>query len=1285
MSPSSFSDEFSKEVFDQTYRYKNETLDETHLRIAKTIASAERKEDQEMYEKEFMELLKDFKFVPGGRIISNAGTDIKGTSLINCFTPDTLVLTDKGYKPISDIEIGNLVLTHKGQWQPVASTMKRIYNGILDVYIPVLKGTDDAIIKCTPNHKFYNSKTDTWVQSKDNYQLSFAFSNGTFTQRVFTMDYTRKKVYQKDIIERKYVDFGNVDENGEKVFDIETMTGALAYEDDPLKNKICINTLVPSSDKVMFSMNQACAREMGSVYASGVENFTHECKDPAVNQSVRQVAYACLVENKIPKCIWHADIESKIAFLESARGTFSNQLLLDMHALFLLTNKSKGKKFGFTKTSLEMYNGDVYNIAVQGDNSYVVSGGVIVKNCFVSGAQGYDIDSMGGILDELRRQALILKSEGGYGFCADFMRPRGAFIAGIASEAPGAVKMAEMWDTQSNVITSGSGKKSTNPNTKGKIRKGAQMITMSAWHPDIEEFITAKQTPGRLTKFNMSVLVSNTFMDAVKNHKEWHLEFPDIEKHKENYKMYWTGDLKHWKAHGYSTIVYKTFEDANALWELITKSTYNRNEPGVLFVDRMNERNNLYYNEHISATNPCLTGDTLVLTTEGNIPIENLVGKQFSVVFKESPNDKGFPSTPNGFWSTGVKPVFKISLWSGASIRATANHRFMRVARTIEQNIVSVWTDVKDIRIGDKLAIDNDEINGIKCSEVVSIEPAGEEEVYDCTIPGLHYFSANGIISHNCGEQILPIGGVCLLGSINLTQFVNKKEKTYDWVKLETTIKSAVRFLDNVNDISFVPLEEQRENLKNKRRIGLGVLGYGSSLMMMKIKYGSQEALDLTERLMKNIQAGAYRASSCLAAEKGPFPLFDVEKFTNGEFFKSLEFDSSLLHAIKTKGLRNSHLLSIQPTGNTSICSNNVSGGLEPLFMSEYTRTSIFPYPPTSLRLPKNVDWDNATISDSDKYVWKWTKEGDDNVLKTVITFDGFYWKMDKQRGLLRETPVKDYAVRFLGDEWDSTAEWAATTIRGLTVKDHINVFKIFAKYVDSACSKTVGCPADFPYEDFKSMYMDAFDTGYIKGITTYREGTMSFVLSETGGSGSGSGGNKNTITFPLKRPDIIDCDISNFRGADGENYIILIGTIGEKPYEVFAFKQSKILLTDKIKKGKLVKTRSADDKRSQYNLETDYVIIEDLSSHFENDEQSALTRIISVGLRNKADINEIYHQLTSCGGTVGCFASSIARTLSKYVSKVKETMCEECSDPDGLVFQEGCLTCKNCAWSKCI
>ena len=758
--------------------------------------------------------------------------------------------------------------------------------------------------------------------------------------------------------------------------------------------------------------------------------------------------------------------------------------------------------------------------------------GTTYINCFVDGFMGEDQDSMEGILDALRRQALILKSEGGYGFCADVMRPRGSFIGGIGNESPGSVRMLDMWDTQSAVITEGSGSKTKKKKAKVKIRKGAQMVTMSVWHPDVEEYIMAKQTPGRLTKFNMSVLITDDFMEAVKNNQPWSLEFPDYEKHSNEYKKDWDGNMKKWKALGHGTVVYKTYENANQLWDIIMTSTYNRNEPGVLFSDTMNKLNNLYYCEYINATNPC-------------------------------------------------------------------------------------------------------------------------------------------------GEQILPIGGVCLLGSINLTQFVDFDSKDWDYDKLGKLIPIAIRLMDNVNDKTYVPLPTQKEGLKNKRRIGLGFLGYGSALMMLKVRYGSDEALNLTNKLMDFLANKAYQSSAIIASEKGVFPLYDEEKYLNSKFIKD-SLSEETIEMIKKYGIRNSHLLSIQPTGNSSVFANNVSGGLEPLFMPQYVRTTIMPYTPEGLDKPKNIDWENKTYDSTT--VWKWIKEGDENLLTT--DFGGYVWKVDKSRGLLRESWVKDYAVRFLEgkNEWDSKAPWAATTTE-LSIDEHVKTMAIMAKYIDSAMSKTVNLPNEYPYEDFKRLYTDLYNTGVVKGGTTYRAGTMTVVLSEKSSSdNTSSDDTKVPKTTAPKRPKTLSCDIHHLT-VSGDKWIVLVGLLGEDPYEIFAFKKKNINLSEKFKHGKLSKIR-----KGKYDLELDGFTLEDLKELFESDEQEALTRMISTSLRHGADINFIYEQLMKSEGTIVSFSKAIARTLKKYLKDedFSSHACESCDSPDGMIMQEGCYKCKDCGYSKC-
>lgn len=758
--------------------------------------------------------------------------------------------------------------------------------------------------------------------------------------------------------------------------------------------------------------------------------------------------------------------------------------------------------------------------------------GTTYINCFVDGFTGKSQDSMESIMNALKRQAMILKSEGGYGFCADVMRPRGTYVNGIGNESPGAVKMLEMWDKQSEIVTSGSGRKNTRKKGKIKIRKGAQMVTMSIWHPDIEEFIKSKQTPGRLTKFNMSCLITDEFMEARENGKPWSLEFPSVDDNIRRYDNEWDGNLKKWKDNGYETVVYKTYDNAEELWDIIMESTYNRNEPGVLYVDVMNKFNNLRYCEYISATNPC-------------------------------------------------------------------------------------------------------------------------------------------------GEQILPIGGVCLLGSLNVTQFVDFKNRDWDYEKLDEIIPLAVRLLDNVNDKTNVPLKSQRDNLRDKRRIGLGVMGYGSALMMLKVRYGSKKALELTEKLESHIANRAYQASALLAKEKGPFPMYDEEKYLSSEFIKNLNDDT--IRMIKKYGIRNSHLLSIQPTGNTSILANVVSGGLEPVFMPQYVRTSMMPYAPEGLVVPEIINWKDCKTS-SCETDWSWIKEGDENVLRTE--FNGYVWKIDGARGLLRETVVKDYAVRFLEEkgQWDPEAKWAATTTE-LGIDEHIKTMEVFAKYIDSAMSKTVNIPNEYSYEDFKKLYTGVYKTGIIKGCTTYRAGTMTEVLGSVNRSGNGDDKIRVPKTDAPERPKILNCDVHHLT-AMSKKWIVLVGILEGDPYEVFAFKTKSIHLPYSVKAGKLIKA-----KRGVYNLECDNgFIIENIADNFETDEQEALTRLISCALRHGANIQFVFEQLSKSEGGIISFSRAIARTLKKYLingAKANGIVCSQC-ESSNIVYQEGCEVCLDCGCGKC-
>lgn len=1052
-------------------------------------------------------------------------------------------------------------------------------------------------------------------------------------------------------------------------------------------------------------------------------------------------------------------------------------------------------------------------------------------NCFVGGPLGEDQDSIEGIFDALKDAALTLKSEGGYGFCVDFIRPRGSFINGVGVESPGAVEFLRLWDTMSSVITKGSGQKKKTKKGKNKIRKGAMMVTMSCWHPDIEEFIAIKQTGKNLEKFNMSLLCYDDFMDAVINGKSWELVYPDTTF--EKYNSEWDGNLKVWKEKGYPVIVHKTYEKAEELWDQLMLSTYNRNEPGVLFVDRINRLNNLSYIEHISATNPCFSGDTLIAVADGRIavPIKQLVdeGKDVPVY---SINEIGATEVK---WArnprvTGYsEKLLRITIDDGSFLDVTPNHKFPmrnggiktaaelikgdslfrfrsstvnikediqnRMRKIQHENMIKKWkafekeTDLETTWIDDRLyavkyceccqkkmtmpwpkreisycsgscasrntysqrrekGINRSEKNlhrqimaykdlvdelgrepylkewAAKCKSrgipwrlrvgkkgrlaaeknpflltsfrdlkersgeynhrVVSIEELpGEHTVYNLTVDDNHTvgivtnqsdLTHTGIFVLNCGEQLLQNGGVCLLGSLNLVNFIDIEKNNWDYDKLEKYIPTFVRMLDNVNDKTIVPLPIQKWNLENKRRIGIGYVGYGSALYLLNKRYGSEEALKLTEELCSFVTNKAYQASAMLAKEKGAFPSYDEEKYLASEFIKQALWPETI-EMIRKYGIRNSHLTSIQPTGNTSVYINNVSSGLEPVVSPEYYRTVVVPVPPEGLSVP-TVDWAGNTFkSESD---WKWAKEGDENIL--ILEFEGKTYKFDHNRGLVKEELVEDYGVHMLRQEgkWDPEADWAAN-IFDLTIKEHVDTMKVFAKYIDAAMSKTINVPNDYPYDDFKDIYLDMYKSGVIKGGTTYRIGTMTNVISAEGTKAEeeAKGIQKNSAP---KRPKKLPCDVHHLT-VGGEKWVVFVGLFDGHPYEVFAGLMDKVSLSKKVSSGSLIKR-----KKGKYGFINEDIEIDDINEVFDNATQGAITRLASMSLRHGVDIKFVITQLLKTGNGLTTFAKCLARTLKKYVKEgemLPDVTCESCESKK-VAMIEGCHKCMSCGFSAC-
>lgn len=266
-----------------------------------------------------------------------------------------------------------------------------------------------------------------------------------------------------------------------------------------------------------------------------------------------------------------------------------------------------------------------------------------------------------------------------------------------------------------------------------------------------------------------------------------------------------------------------------------------------------------------------------------------------------------------------------------------------------------------------------------------------------------------------CGEQPLPPHGACLLGSFNLTKYVD------DWGKLEVDIPHVVRAMDNIVDRAIYPLHQQQISAKSKRRMGLGLTGLANAGERLGYRYGSPEFIEWQHDVMSGFRDAVYRSSIELAKEKEPFPLFDADLYLQSEFAQTLPDD--IREDIKKYGIRNSHLLSIAPTGTISNVADNVSSGIEPPFSLYYDRT--------------------------------------------VQTYEGA--KVER---------VSDYAYR----EWGVDG---ATALE-ISAEDHVNVLCVASQYVDSACSKTINIGDGVTWDEFVSVYMSAYQGG-ASGCTTFR------------------------------------------------------------------------------------------------------------------------------------------------------------------------------------------------------
>jgi len=554
-------------------------------------------------------------------------------------------------------------------------------------------------------------------------------------------------------------------------------------------------------------------------------------------------------------------------------------------------------------------------------------------NCTVSGTVG---DSMDNILNKVHEAGLTLKAGCGIGYEFSTLRPKGAYVTGAGAYTSGPLSFMDIYDKMCFTVSSAGG------------RRGAQMGTFDVGHPDVMEFIRAKREDGRLRQFNLSLLVTDEFMQAVINEDDWKLAFPVTHKEFEEDDLDVTDSSqfvwRDWPEAGnyvsnpeglVACKIYKTLP-ARRVWDIIMASTYDFAEPGFVLIDKVNEMNNNWFCETVRATNPC-------------------------------------------------------------------------------------------------------------------------------------------------GEQPLPPYGSCLLGSINLTKFVEKPftdEARFDWDLFRKVVKVFTRMLDNVVEINGLPLPQQRNEIQRKRRHGMGFLGLGSAITMMRMRYGDPAAVEFTEEVAKQLALAGWEEGLELAKEKGPAPIMNENFEVTEEMLRKrpeMKADGyqagdkvpgrilhakysrymqrvaaenpELVDALADTGSRFTHHSSIAPTGTISLSlANNASNGIEPSFAHHYFRNVI--------------------------------RQGK----KTKEKVDVFSFELLAYRDMIdpdaMPAGIAEDALGSLPDYFITADE--------VTPKQHVDIQAAAQKWIDSSISKTANVPTDYPYDDFKDIYLYAYQQG-LKGCTTFR------------------------------------------------------------------------------------------------------------------------------------------------------------------------------------------------------
>lgn len=920
--------------------------------------------------------------------------------------------------------------------------------------------------------------------------------------------------------------------------------------------------------------------------------------------------------------------------------------------------------------------------------------------------------------------------------------------------------------------------------------------TSNCSHPDTEEFVRAKQTSGELTKFNISVVLTDDFLKAVENDDFFEQSF--------NGK------------------VFKKIK-ARELYDLIMQSCYDRAEPGVLFADNMMKNNPVAYLGKVTATNPCIIGSSVLAVADGRngVSIKQLAqeGKDVPVYSRNKITDKVEIKMGRNPRITGEKrEVWKLTLDDDSFFIATPSHKIptrhngdvelkdlkqgesllpfnshisngyrqisytsnkkrlngLRLSRRQYRLIFEFFNPTIVIEKDDRIHHSNFDCTDdnpnflIKCTKeehtklhdisgddietvdlfsklvdftrrlgrrpkrqevfqfckenkypypqkfrqqevscnsfsefsnllektafynhkVKKVEFHGYEDVYNITVDDNHnyivltswdddkFLTSSGICVNNCGEVpgISSIGTVCLLGSLNLTQYVriNLDGTTYfDFDEYIDDIRIFTRMLDNVNDLTYAPLPSYQWVIDNLRQIGMGINGLGSALMMLKIPYNSQEAVEFAKKICQLKENLTWQTSALLAKEKGVFGAYIKAEFEATEFFNSSRITNETRELLKKYGARNAKTTTVPPLGNSSILSDVTSNGIEPVYLIEYERKVVCQV------------WPEGLSQDNVKQVLKHHKEKDYEYWRGKYGDYEYYYE-PHNRGLCKINIVRDYGYQWLLDNFPEQdhSKYLITT-KDLKIDDHLAIQAVVQFYNNQSTSKTANLPNEYPFEDFKQLYLKAWKLG-LNGFTTYREGSMESVLSDIGKAEK-----REIIAKDIKLPDVFINGDTHIIKREGKKFYLHFSYLPEDSRKEFPI--CIWIYTNSQYGGEELKVcNKASRNLAKLALScgiSDEIVKETVGKANIDYPHNRLGRMISLCLRHNIPREDILVSLMGIDGdNISTLLTAVRKFLSQTLSdgiELKGLKCPQCGGR--VVMQAGCFKCIDCAdYSGC-